>query len=120
LPEMADTMGRTSLLPTVKCSSCGAEIEISMMGDHFCPTTPERKDAVSMRKPIVHTNWSVATSLPELSFRFKPSPPGARVNDSNTSADLLKPGRIAPPRIDPQAASKVPHLIASKPLLNSL
>lgn len=25
-----------SMLPTIKCSSCGVEIEISMMGEHTC------------------------------------------------------------------------------------
>ncbi|KAI9784578.1 MAG: hypothetical protein M1839_001800 [Geoglossum umbratile] len=89
---MADTMGRTSFLPTVKCSSCGAEIEISMMGDHLCSSAPQRKNAV-------------ATRLADHSFRFKDTPPpSTRVNGSGN--DSLKPGRTAPPRIDPQVANR--------------
>lgn len=29
-----------SVLPTIKCSDCGRELEISMMGDHICKATP--------------------------------------------------------------------------------
>ncbi|KGQ05345.1 Paxillin-like protein 1 [Beauveria bassiana D1-5] len=33
----------SAFLPTIKCSQCGHEVEISMMGEHLCnePTTPE-------------------------------------------------------------------------------
>ena len=40
---MAD-MGRAlSFLPTVKCSMCAREIEISQMGDHVCGGSGERE-----------------------------------------------------------------------------
>jgi hypothetical protein len=26
----------SSFLPTIKCSQCGNQVEISMMGDHIC------------------------------------------------------------------------------------
>ncbi|KAI9767781.1 MAG: hypothetical protein M1840_005462 [Geoglossum simile] len=98
---MAGTM---SLLPTIKCSNCGAEIEISMMGDHLCSTASQRKNAVGMRKPV-GTNRNAASRPPEPSFRFKGAPPpSSRTNGSGN--DSLKPGRTAPPRIDPQAANR--------------
>lgn len=39
---MIATMSRmsTAFLPTIKCSDCNAEIEISAMGDHICVTAP--------------------------------------------------------------------------------
>ncbi|OTA03648.1 hypothetical protein A9Z42_0041270 [Trichoderma parareesei] len=27
----------SAFLPTIKCSSCGMQVEISMMGEHACP-----------------------------------------------------------------------------------
>lgn len=26
----------SAFLPTIKCSQCGAQVEISMMGEHIC------------------------------------------------------------------------------------
>ena len=104
LPKMAGAMGRETVLPTIKCSNCGAEIEISMMGDHLCSTASQRKNAIGMRKPV-DTNRNAASRPAESSFRFKDTPPlSYRTNGSGN--DSLKPGRTAPPRIDPQAASR--------------
>jgi hypothetical protein len=33
---MADFGRASSFLPTIKCSMCAADIEISQMGDHIC------------------------------------------------------------------------------------
>lgn len=30
------TIPRTSVLPGIKCSSCGADVDLAMMGDHKC------------------------------------------------------------------------------------
>jgi hypothetical protein len=58
---MAD-MGRAlSFLPTVKCSMCAREIEISQMGDHVCGGSGERKyPFVIISKQVlnVHSNPS--------------------------------------------------------------
>jgi hypothetical protein len=40
--NMADTR-MSSFLPTIKCSMCAREIEISMMGDHVCAPAAERE-----------------------------------------------------------------------------
>ncbi|KAI8633884.1 hypothetical protein F5Y19DRAFT_256753 [Xylariaceae sp. FL1651] len=33
---MADLSRQSAFMPTIKCSSCGNQVEISMMGDHVC------------------------------------------------------------------------------------
>lgn len=33
---MADFMKSSSILPTIKCSSCAKDIQIAMMGEHIC------------------------------------------------------------------------------------
>ncbi|KAI1820587.1 hypothetical protein F4861DRAFT_53762 [Xylaria intraflava] len=43
---MADLSRQSAFMPTIKCSNCGNQVEISMMGDHVCgnsnkPTAPE-------------------------------------------------------------------------------
>ena len=40
---MADTSRMSGFLPTIKCSMCAQEIEISMMGEHVCGGPAERK-----------------------------------------------------------------------------
>ncbi|KAJ5657069.1 hypothetical protein N7507_009019 [Penicillium longicatenatum] len=72
-------------LPTIKCSSCGNNVEIFTMGDHVCA-------------PVFH-----APIAP-------PSPPPSAGFDSAdrlTAAMAVKPGRSgAPPRIDPSIANR--------------
>ncbi|OHW94832.1 LIM1 domain-containing protein [Colletotrichum incanum] len=70
----------SSFMPTIKCSSCGLQVEISLMGEHICggPGT-------------------------------EPSPPPARP-DSIGSYDQPSPldnkyGRMAPPTLDTSAAN---------------
>lgn len=43
---MADTSRMSGFLPTIKCSMCAQEIEISMMGEHVCGPA-ERKTSHS-------------------------------------------------------------------------
>ncbi|KAJ6119175.1 hypothetical protein N7523_003455 [Penicillium sp. IBT 18751x] len=69
-------------LPTIKCSSCGHNVEISAMGDHVC------SPAEAIHRP---NHSSVAP----------PSPPPSAGLDI---PDRLKPGRV-PPRIDPAIAN---------------
>jgi hypothetical protein len=40
---MADMGRASSFLPTIKCSMCAREIEISQMGDHVCGSSGERE-----------------------------------------------------------------------------
>lgn len=46
---MADTSRMSGFLPTIKCSMCAQEIEISMMGEHVCGPA-ERKASYSTTK----------------------------------------------------------------------
>jgi len=39
--RMAGMPRESSFMPTVKCSSCGLQVEISMMGEHLCTGPPE-------------------------------------------------------------------------------
>jgi hypothetical protein len=43
-------MMESSFLPTIKCSMCAQEIEISMMGDHVCGAAPERMSTAKIRR----------------------------------------------------------------------
>jgi hypothetical protein len=38
---MAGIPREPSFMPTIKCSSCGCEVEISLMGEHICEATQE-------------------------------------------------------------------------------
>lgn len=38
---MAGIPRESSFMPTIKCSSCGHEVEISMMGEHICEAAQE-------------------------------------------------------------------------------
>ncbi len=43
------TTRESSFMPTIKCSTCGREIQISMMGEHICTgeAEPERRESAS-------------------------------------------------------------------------
>lgn len=70
------------LLPTVKCSDCGRQIEISLMGEHICQQLSQ--EATPPAEPI---------------------PPPKRSDSGN--GGFLKPGRPGPPpRIDPSLANR--------------
>ncbi|RDL39139.1 uncharacterized protein BP5553_03479 [Venustampulla echinocandica] len=82
---MADMNGASSFLPTIKCSMCARDIEISQMGDHVCsssgePTPPPDSYGSFDRMP------------------YKQTP----VNDQG----FLKPGRAMRPKVDTSAANR--------------
>ncbi|KAF2112939.1 hypothetical protein BDV96DRAFT_648565 [Lophiotrema nucula] len=88
---MADTERPLSFLPTIKCSSCGVDIQISQLADHICALSPTT------------SNNTAPTSPPKLDRAATFG--GSRFN--NASSNQFRPGRIAPPpRIDPSAANK--------------
>ncbi|KAL8734630.1 MAG: hypothetical protein Q9181_003130 [Wetmoreana brouardii] len=73
----------TSFLPTIKCSDCNIEIEISAMGDHVCSKTP-----------------ASSSSMPRLwDASMKPSSIPATVTGK-------RPFKMPPARIDPLFASE--------------
>ncbi|KAJ5807937.1 hypothetical protein N7474_009206 [Penicillium riverlandense] len=82
---MATTMELPSFMPTIKCSNCGNNVEISAMGDHVC-----KPDALSI--PSIPT-----------------PPPSAGLESPGylTTAMASKPGRAGvPPQIDPSIANR--------------
>ncbi|KAH7326164.1 hypothetical protein B0I35DRAFT_127317 [Stachybotrys elegans] len=69
----------STFLPTIKCSSCGRQVEISMMGEHICTGEPDAPPVPSM-----------PTNEPDFS-RYEPSSPDY--------------GHV-PPRVDTGAANR--------------
>ncbi|KFX96185.1 hypothetical protein O988_05427, partial [Pseudogymnoascus sp. VKM F-3808] len=87
---MADTSRMSGFLPTIKCSMCAQEIEISMMGEHVCggPAEPT---------PPLESSKGYSTYSPY----DKPLPPPEN-NGSQYKSTRLPP----PPRVDTGAANR--------------
>ncbi|KAF1971040.1 hypothetical protein BU23DRAFT_198807 [Bimuria novae-zelandiae CBS 107.79] len=77
-----------SLLPTIKCSDCGADIEISQLADHVCAPA-----ALAAEKPT-SPKLDRAATFGGASFNNRP--------DGPSRSARMPP----PPRIDPYAANK--------------
>lgn len=99
---MTATMARmsTAFLPTIKCSDCNAEIEISAMGDHVCARGEEQV----ISDACVKSNRRAAPVLSAarsgvVSSSFKPSIPP-------TKATTRRPLKDPPARIDASFASE--------------
>lgn len=89
-------------MPTVKCSNCGVQIEISMMGEHICSegahTRPKGGGCCDVdtrsAPPLPRSNLGAFNGLHTAS---KPS--------YSNAATLSRPTQMLPPRIDASAAS---------------
>lgn len=109
-----ETLRPASILPAIKCSTCGAEIEISSMGEHICDSSQE-KPADDMtasaweRKPIGQSYVPAVQEPPSDSARI--------TSIASDSSKSLRPLRTAPPRIDAAAASRCLSNICVKQLL---
>ena len=90
---MAATMRSSSFLPSIKCSSCGIDIEISMMGDHVCA----QRSLVSQTRQKNSNNYFASIN-----------------GSSSNSSSITRPGRVPPPRIDASAASMTFRILFSK------
>ncbi|KAF2838090.1 hypothetical protein M501DRAFT_853359 [Patellaria atrata CBS 101060] len=77
---MSDTMRPASVLPAIKCSDCGAEIEIALMGEHICAPQSTAKTTTS--------RWNFAKTA----------------TLANGFLNSARP--TPPPRIDSSAANK--------------
>ena len=90
-----------SFLPTIKCSSCSQEIEISRMGEHICSGPDDAADSPD----VYSSNYSSLSSNVYDSKRYEN-------NDANTGYDSSSygfgrdqdRGRV-PPQVDTSAAS---------------
>ncbi|KAL6709073.1 hypothetical protein ACN47E_001889 [Coniothyrium glycines] len=90
-------MDRMSLLPMIKCSSCGVDIEILQLADHVCPVTTDSVAAPSSPDSLI------APSSPKLERAATFGGPSF----SKRSDRQAPSGRMpAPPRIDSNAANK--------------
>lgn len=93
-------------LPTIKCSNCGNNVEISAMGDHVCTTIDHgmwSDDSFQLNERVVDT--AASRKAPNAPIPSPPPSAGLESPDRLTAAMATKPGRGAPPRIDPSVAS---------------
>ena len=74
----AATMSYRSMLPTIKCSNCGTEIDISMVGEHVCMSTYAFASHLEFPEAKQHTDilQGTANDEPEpTSFEPVPAAP---------------------------------------------
>ncbi|KAK1954702.1 LIM domain-containing protein [Colletotrichum sublineola] len=76
----------STFMPTIKCSSCGRQVEISMMGEHVCSGPGEEPSPPPAR--------------PDSIGSYDQPPPRDNNNNNNN-----KYGRMAPPTLDTSAAN---------------
>ncbi|KAI0201971.1 hypothetical protein F4808DRAFT_449980 [Astrocystis sublimbata] len=83
---MADLSRQSAFMPTIKCSNCGNQVEISMMGEHICGDSTE-------------------ANAPEPA----PPPPGPELLGGATSTfkeNIFDRFNRAPPTVDTSAANR--------------
>ncbi|KUJ18312.1 uncharacterized protein LY89DRAFT_732992 [Mollisia scopiformis] len=80
-----DATRASSFLPTIKCSMCAKDIEISQMGDHVCGGSGE------------------PTPPPDARGNFGRIP---HKQTATNGPSFLKPGRALPPKVDTSAANR--------------
>ncbi|UNI20538.1 hypothetical protein JDV02_006616 [Purpureocillium takamizusanense] len=79
----------SAFLPTIKCSSCGRDVEISMMGDHLCggPT------AELSPPPEADEGFGLQLSQP-ISAKYGRTPPPVDTDAANRA--FMKRGQLTP------------------------
>ncbi|TQV93980.1 LIM domain-containing protein [Cordyceps javanica] len=95
----------SAFLPTIKCSQCGNDVEISMMGEHLCnvPDTPEcselrasvaRADADSIIvSPPLGAQETFASAYQTTRNKYLQTPPPV---DTRAANRYLNQGQISP------------------------
>ncbi|KAK1993455.1 hypothetical protein LX36DRAFT_251800 [Colletotrichum falcatum] len=81
----------STFMPTIKCSSCGRQVEISMMGEHIC-TGPGEEPSPPPARPDSIDSYD------------QPSPRDD-TNNNNSNNNNNKYGRMPPPTLDTSAAN---------------
>lgn len=90
------SMRAPSMLPSIKCSNCGDEIEITMLGDHQCG--PSRRNQAPLPPvPAMPQGGRQPDPRVQSSYFFSPS----QISQSNS-----KPSKALPPKIDASAANR--------------
>jgi hypothetical protein len=69
---MAGAQSMASILPLIRCSDCGVDVELSMMGEHVCSKQSECKVPGLTLGPHTNTGMKVAP-FPQLSIAQVPS-----------------------------------------------
>ncbi|KAK3328361.1 hypothetical protein B0T19DRAFT_188684 [Cercophora scortea] len=105
---MAAVPRESSFMPTVKCSTCGFQVEISLMGEHICAGAPASERMVPAGSDELDFELTISPAMPavpapSLLDRFNLF--GAPSTDKQTRM---------PPQVDTSAASTrhvlpVPH-----------
>ncbi|KAF2432433.1 hypothetical protein EJ08DRAFT_132596 [Tothia fuscella] len=94
---MTEGMRPESFLPTIKCSTCGREIDMMALADHVCgppPRPPEQTvGPPAARKPLLGMDPAIQNIGGFLAPQIK-------------SPDFSRPSRTVPPRIDAVAANR--------------
>ncbi|KAI9664362.1 MAG: hypothetical protein M1831_002295 [Alyxoria varia] len=100
---MAGTRVYASMLPCIKCSGCGEEVDISMMGDHICVSP-----SVTQKNQDDHT---AIPSGPRLNPPRRPSSPGLY--------SVKKPSPLATPPLRPDSPEDVAQRDAAELATNN-
>ncbi|TLD15752.1 uncharacterized protein PgNI_01660 [Pyricularia grisea] len=88
---MADR--QSSFLPTIKCSSCGNQIEISMMGEHICGGAGGSDSASTSLDKIDETFMPFNKSVHEKIGRVPPPP---KVDTLAANRTYYRAGQLTP------------------------
>lgn len=100
---MVDLSRQSAFMPTIKCSNCGNQVEISMMGDHVCGSGTG--SAASERTSIAFSTIleilvaNIYTAVP-----LVPDLLGGTF--SSIKQNVFDKFTRAPPTVDTSAASK--------------
>ncbi|GME43516.1 Zinc finger LIM-type protein [Neofusicoccum parvum] len=117
---MADTARPISFLPSIKCSDCGAEIEISKMADHLCDGAPAEPEPIAPAPKSTKSFFGRAASgIRSSTSHFKPSRSGPPPSIDSNAANKPFPQRTQiahdplTPNSNPNSRSPSPAFIKS-------
>jgi hypothetical protein len=105
-------MIRTSAsgLPTIKCSSCAVEIDIMQLADHVCTPAAASSECIQNDQKDSDSSTTATTAAPRSASATAPKLDRATTFNgasfSKRSENHGSSGRMRPPRIDSNAASK--------------
>jgi hypothetical protein len=74
--KMADAQSMAGALPSIRCSDCGVDVELSMMGEHVCSKQSECKAPRLRLGPPTDTEMTVVP-FPQLNIAQAPSKPSS-------------------------------------------
>ncbi|SMR42110.1 unnamed protein product [Zymoseptoria tritici ST99CH_1A5] len=100
-----------SILPSITCSGCGAEIAIAAMGDHICTPGPASPPAPTRSKSRTFSMSSLKLRKLSISGRaptvIHPPMPQSDITPPTTTTTSRKQARLLPLNIDSEAANRL-------------